>query len=92
MISPTLTALAQRELGPGYLVRVTDYGSATYTERVELLGPRLAIVNTEVEVEVLGCLGYVPLTYEQLAASELSICAQRRHALQALVADRLAAA
>jgi hypothetical protein len=87
VISPTLTALAQRELGPGYLVRITDYPH-TYSERLELLGHAPSIVDENYTVFCVVC--HVTLSYDHMAASELSICGQRRKALENLVADRLA--
>lgn len=85
MIHAALTALAQRELGPGHLVRITDdYPS----EVVELLGYQMICASSP-HLQVICVVGSATLTYADMATAELSVCGQRRAALQSLIADRL---
>lgn len=86
MISPVLTTLAQRELGPGYLVAIRDNHRR---ETIELYGPGPSIIDGS--ERVLTVLGRQSMGYGEMAASELSICGQRRRALEGLIADQLAA-
>lgn len=87
MISPTLTALAQRDLGPGHLVAIRDNHRR---ETIELYGPGPGL--TDPAAAVIRVLAKQSLSYGQMAASDLSVCAQRRAVLGRLLADRLAVA
>jgi hypothetical protein len=87
MIHSALTALAQRELGPGYLVAIRDNHRR---ETIELHGPGPSLVDAA--ETVLQVVAKQSISYGEMAASELSVCALRRRALESLVADRLAVA
>jgi hypothetical protein len=87
MIHSALTALAQRELGPGHLVAIRD---AHRRETIELHGPGPSL--TDPDAVVLQVVAKATLSYGQLAGSDLSVCAQRRQVLERLLADQLAVA
>ncbi len=84
-VHAALTTLAQRELGPGYLVAVRDNHRR---ETIELYGPGPSIVDPG--ETILQVLGKQSISYGDMAAAELSICALRRRALAGLIADQLA--
>ena len=86
-VHAALTALAQRELGPGHLVAIRD---THRRETMELYGPGPSL--TDPGEMVLQVLAKQSISYGELAASELSVCGQRRAALARLLNERLAVA
>lgn len=70
MIVAALTTLAQRELGDGYLVRVTEGLGGEVVEVLDSLGQPIA---------------WQLMTYRDMAAGSLSVCGQRREALAPLL-------